>query len=87
MSGIIGFASNKPIKKKSLLSLGANALIHRGSDDSGEWWSKEGNVGLAHKRLSILDLSENGHQPMMDYHSYYDIEVIKFFHLASRGKK
>jgi asparagine synthase (glutamine-hydrolysing) len=39
-------------------------LIHRGPDDAGEWWSEDGRVGLAHRRLSILDLSPLGHQPM-----------------------
>lgn len=39
-------------------------MTHRGPDDSGEWWSADGRVGLAHRRLSIIDLSPLGHQPM-----------------------
>lgn len=39
-------------------------MAHRGPDDLGEWWSVDGRVGLAHRRLSILDLSASGHQPM-----------------------
>jgi asparagine synthase (glutamine-hydrolysing) len=43
-----------------------NALIaHRGPDDSGTWAHEHGHVGLAHRRLSIIDL-EHGHQPMAD---------------------
>jgi asparagine synthase (glutamine-hydrolysing) len=39
-------------------------LVHRGPDDAGEWRSDEGNVALAHRRLSILDLSAEARQPM-----------------------
>jgi asparagine synthase (glutamine-hydrolysing) len=39
-------------------------MTHRGPNDAGEWWSADGRVGLAHRRLSIIDLSPLGHQPM-----------------------
>lgn len=39
-------------------------MSHRGPDDAGEWWSADGRVGLAHRRLSIFDVSPLGHQPM-----------------------
>jgi asparagine synthase (glutamine-hydrolysing) len=42
-----------------------DAMRHRGPDDAGEWWSADGRVGFAHRRLSILDLSPLGHQPML----------------------
>jgi asparagine synthase (glutamine-hydrolysing) len=42
-------------------------MRHRGPDDAGEWWSHDGRVGLAHRRLSILDLSSLAHQPMHDH--------------------
>ncbi len=41
-------------------------MTHRGPDDSGEWWAADGRTGLGHRRLAILDLSSNGHQPMHD---------------------
>jgi asparagine synthase (glutamine-hydrolysing) len=41
-----------------------DAMRHRGPDDQGVWWSADGQVGLAHRRLSIIDLSEAGRQPM-----------------------
>ena len=45
---------------------GRVALNHRGPDSSGEWWSRDRKVGFAHSRLSIIDLSDLGHQPMID---------------------
>jgi asparagine synthase (glutamine-hydrolysing) len=65
MCGFLGFASHTPIKEKESY-LSASALLnHRGPDDSGEWISENRCVGLAHKRLSIIDISSNGHQPML----------------------
>jgi len=66
MCGIIGFASSKKIEGKKWLSIGRDAMIHRGPDDSGEWWSVDGKIGFGHRRLSIIDLSNAGHQPMQD---------------------
>jgi len=39
-------------------------MHHRGPDDAGVWWSTDGRVGLAQRRLAIIDLSPGGHQPM-----------------------
>lgn len=39
-------------------------MAHRGPDDAREWWSDDHHVGLAFRRLAILDLSPLGHQPM-----------------------
>ena len=39
-------------------------MQHRGPDDDGQWWSDDGRVGFGHRRLSIVDLSAAGHQPM-----------------------
>lgn len=41
-----------------------DAIMHRGPDDSGKWLDREAGVALGHRRLSILDLSPLGHQPM-----------------------
>lgn len=66
MCGICGFISNKPESMNNLKKMN-ELLFHRGPDDNGEeifQISNERYVGFAHRRLSILDLSEKGHQPM-----------------------
>lgn len=48
-------------------------LVHRGPDDDGVWVGEECGVGLGHRRLSILDLSPQGHQPMASTSGRYVI--------------
>jgi asparagine synthase (glutamine-hydrolysing) len=66
MCGIVGICATKPIAGRDWLVKGRDAMIHRGPDGAGEWWSGDGRVGLAHRRLAIIDLSPAGHQPMTD---------------------
>lgn len=67
MCGLVGIASVAPPQTQcAWLAIGRDAMTHRGPDDAGEWWSNDGRVGLAHRRLSIIDLSPAGHQPMHD---------------------
>src|SRR5690242_1547393 len=41
-----------------------DSMAHRGPDDAGVYVSDDGRVALGHRRLSILDLTQAGHQPM-----------------------
>jgi len=41
------------------------ALVHRGPDDDGHWFDADAAIALGHRRLSIVDLSPAGHQPML----------------------
>ncbi|MPQ75469.1 asparagine synthase (glutamine-hydrolyzing) [Hydrogenovibrio sp. JE_KL2] len=63
MCGIAGFIGQYPQPIEQLKNM-AEAILHRGPDDQGVWFDKEHKVGLSHARLSILDLSSAGHQPM-----------------------
>lgn len=65
MCGIAGywFRNGAPEQARRWLAAGIGALRHRGPDDRGQWFDR--SVGLAHARLSILDLSAHGHQPML----------------------
>ncbi len=65
MCGIIGLASVTPvIEQPQWIIDGAASIIHRGPDSSGFWSSENKTVHLGHRRLAIIDLSKDGHQPM-----------------------
>jgi asparagine synthase (glutamine-hydrolysing) len=65
MCGIAGIVRNNAdeIYTERLKKM-TDIIAHRGPDGEGHWINKEGNVGLGHRRLSIIDLSHNGDQPM-----------------------
>jgi len=66
MCGLAGFydGAKRQYDPLVLLKEMGEAISHRGPDDNGEWYSSEFDVGLSHRRLAILDLSQAGHQPM-----------------------
>lgn len=65
-----------------------DTLVHRGPDDSGIWCHAEAGIALGHRRLSILDLSPEGHQPMTSFTGRYVLvfngEIYN--HAELRGK-
>ena len=64
MCGIAGIINlEQPVLEPELVAM-ANSLKHRGPDDHGYYISSNHRVGLAHRRLSFLDLSEKGKQPI-----------------------
>ncbi len=66
MCGVVGVAVVGDQVNPEVLTRMRDALAHRGPDDFGLWISSDGTVGLAHRRLSILDLSGAARQPMAD---------------------
>ncbi|MDR2410993.1 MAG: asparagine synthase (glutamine-hydrolyzing) [Bacteroidales bacterium] len=82
MCGITGFLDFNRYSTESILQAMTDILYHRGPDDSGYYFDKNEIVftGLGHRRLSILDLSPHGHQPMRFQHLVitYNGEVYNF---------
>lgn len=68
MCGIAGFIDVSCHKKanelESLIMRMADTMHHRGPDDKGTWIDAQAGIALGHRRLSIVDLSVTGHQPM-----------------------
>ena len=75
MCGFVGFIGRKSFKDKDTakrtLTLMSNSIAHRGPDSSGYWMNEEGSIALAHRRLSILDLTRAGSQPMQSKSKRY----------------
>ncbi|HEV7516116.1 MAG TPA: asparagine synthetase B, partial [Thermoanaerobaculia bacterium] len=63
INGIVSLAGAGPIDREELLRT-REAMAVRGPDGAGAWVSADGRVGLASRRLAILDLSPAGAQPM-----------------------
>ena len=90
MCGIAGIASfnnwSNEALREAAISM-AETLIHRGPDDQGVWVDSEHPIALAHRRLSIQDLSAAGHQPMASpsgrYHAVFNGEIYNFKELAA----
>ena len=75
MCGFVGFlAANSPLgmaENKTIVNAMADRLEHRGPDDQGIWCDLNSEIMLGFRRLSILDLSEAGHQPMISRSGRY----------------
>src|SRR6267143_840540 len=54
-----------PVDHNEVLAM-RELMLSRGPDGEGEWFSSDGRVGLGHRRLSIIDLSPTGAQPMFN---------------------
>lgn len=85
MCGIAGFITNEPFVPAELharVKRMTDRLVHRGPDDSGTWADPAAGVALGFRRLSIVDLSPAGHQPMTSASGRYVIvfngEVYNF---------
>jgi asparagine synthase (glutamine-hydrolysing) len=67
MCGILGRMSFKDRVDPYVMKIALDQMIHRGPDASGEWMNEEGNMWMGHRRLSIIDLSDAGAQPMISF--------------------
>ena len=88
MCGIAGFIDYRPGSREraaAVLNDMTEAVAHRGPDGAGIWLDSECRVGLGHRRLSIIDLSELGSQPMHSASGRYSIvfngEIYGFLEL------
>ena len=67
MCGLAGILSGKSLRHDELQRVTirmSDAIVHRGPDDQGVWVDPSAGVGLGFRRLAIVDLSAQGHQPM-----------------------
>jgi asparagine synthase (glutamine-hydrolysing) len=89
--GIAGFIDSaastpNPVLEATATDM-ASTLAHRGPDDAGVWADAASGVALGHRRLSIIDLSPTGHQPMVSadgrYALVYNGEIYNFRRLRS----
>lgn len=72
MCGLAGYLTSLFCDEPAVvLQRMARTIVHRGPDGGGHWLDKDCGVGLAHRRLSILDLSAAGHQPMISVGGRY----------------
>lgn len=87
MCGIAGILSPyKPVLESSIQKM-TDAIIHRGPDGAGCWINDKKNVGLGHRRLSIIDLSNAGHQPMHYLNRYtisFNGEIYNYLELRQQ---
>ena len=65
MCGIVGYWNKNGAEEGSTIDKMATEIRHRGPDDAGIWLDEGSGLALAHRRLSIIDLSPAGHQPMV----------------------
>ena len=87
LAGIFAYSNSAPPVLETELVRMRDQMIHRGPDGKGLWISPDQRVGLAHRRLAIIDLSENGAQPMTSIDGRYQIvfngEIYNFQELRS----
>ena len=92
ISGFINFSKNFSKEELSLYaSMMSDSMVHRGPNSNGFWVDEKKGISLSHRRLSILDLSNNGYQPMESscgrYLIVYNGEIYNFKKLREKIEK
>lgn len=86
MCGIVGYWDKRGASERIAENM-ARKILHRGPDDAGTWLNNDGNLVLGHQRLSIIDLSQAGHQPMIspcgNYSLVYNGEIYNHIDLRA----
>ena len=76
MCGLAGFLTPGGGEREAMRAATrsmTDAIIHRGPDGSGEWVDADAGIALGHRRLAIIDLTPQGHQPMVSHSGRYVI--------------
>ena len=93
MCGIVGIFSPffKAGNIESQVRLMSESIRHRGPDDKGTWVDDRGVIALGHQRLSIIDLTKSGHQPMASrcgrYTMVFNGEIYNYLEIRSQLKR
>ena len=91
IAGVIGARGLGAQELNATATAMSDELLHRGPDDQGVWCDESLGVALGHRRLSILDLSELGHQPMLSvcgrFVTVFNGEIYNFRELKSELDK
>jgi asparagine synthase (glutamine-hydrolysing) len=85
MCGITGFFQEGASSPARTAQIMADSIAHRGPDDSGVWCDESVGIAFGFRRLSIVDLTPNGHQPMASasgrFHIVFNGEIYNFLEL------
>lgn len=82
IAGIFAYTTSAPPADPQRLARMSERVSHRGPDAAGTWVAPDGRIGLAHRRLAVIDLSANASQPMAlaegDLHITYNGEIYNY---------
>ncbi|HEY9080173.1 asparagine synthase (glutamine-hydrolyzing) [Magnetovibrio sp.] len=86
MCGISGLLTQTAVDLEGLAVAMSDSMDHRGPDDQGVWSDRDAGIALSHRRLSIIDCSPAGHQPMASasgrFVISYNGEIYNFADIA-----